>query len=250
MKGTSVKLKNLTNDFYNQIPIEFDTTRKYQWLGWKKIIDYVCEQKITTKSILDVACGNGRFIETAKEFAKVGFFYLGIDNNSKLLQYAKDKYSTNIKTSDENILENIVFKNIDIYNNWELNQKFDCIVAMGITHHLVDKPSRLEFFKKIYSALSEDGFAVVTFWDFLSHSSLSKKIVNVNIEHINLFKDLGENDYILNWKKGKISYRYAHYFKNQEILKLFKDTKLKVIISYKADGQSGSSNLYYILKKN
>jgi SAM-dependent methyltransferase len=240
MKNVAVNLKKLTNDFYNQIPIEFDTTRRYQWVGWKNIVEYVNEKGAKSpKSILDIACGNGRFVETAKEFAEEGFYYLGIDNNVNLLQYATEKYAN----------DQIEFKNIDIYNDWCIDKKFDCIVAMGITHHLVDADSRVGFFKKIYNALSENGFAVVTFWDFLSHPSLIKKIVNVNDEHLNLFKDLGENDYILNWKKGKISYRYAHYYKEAEIKEIFESANLQVLKQYSADGHNGKSNLYYILGK-
>ena len=239
MDTRATKLKNLTTEFYNQIPIEFDTTRSYQWVGWKKIVDFAKEKKYSPRNVLDVACGNGRFVETAKEFAQKDFKYLGIDLNSMLLAYAQNKYSS----------EDIEFKKIDIYYDWELKNKYDCIVAMGITHHLVDKDSRKDFFQKIYNALEEKGFAVVTFWDFLSHPSLSKKIVKVDVEHINLLKDLGENDYILNWKKGKISYRYAHYYVEEEILELFKNSKLKILSSYRADGQSGSSNLYFILSK-
>jgi SAM-dependent methyltransferase len=251
-------LKDLTTDFYQKIANEFDATRHYQWTGWGKLAEYFKDFGVVPSSVLDVACGNGRFIDTLLDISSE-FSYLGIDNNRTLLRFAKKKYGG----IDKN--RKIIFRNIDIYSDWELNKKYDLIVVFGITHHLVNAQVRIEFFSKISKAIAERGLAVVSFWDFLSDKKLQKKIVTkeqflksgisgedpMQMEGINLgiFDSLRQNDYILDWKKSQTAYRFCHYYTQEEIEMLFSQSGLKIVNRFSSDGPNQKANQYFVLQK-
>jgi SAM-dependent methyltransferase len=233
MNKNIAELKKITTDFYIKTAKEFDKTRKYEWDGWVKLMDILKSKGVKVKSVLDVACGNGRFVNTLqKHFEK--FTYLGIDNNKFLIGQAIKTFS---KTQE------IEFREFDLYQDWqsikeEFVNAFDLVVAFGITHHLVDIESREKFLTNLKSMLSEDGYIVISFWDFLGSEQLSKKIS----------EDLGDGDYILDWKRGEVAYRYAHHYTKEEILDLFKKCNLEIVENYSADGPNGKSNDCYILK--
>ena len=229
-----IDFAKLTNDFYNKTAPEFDKTRKYEWDGWIKLMEFLKEKSNLEGSVLDVACGNGRFANTIKNNF-LEYFYLGIDNNKYLLEQAKKTYFEKGK---------IEFIEFDIYQDWSRLKKvykktFDLVVAFGITHHLVNVNAREKFIDNLCYMVNNEGVIVVSFWDFLGSKSLSKKVI----------ESLGDGDYILDWKRGEIAYRYAHHYTKGEILKLFNKSNLKIIKNYSADGPNGMSNDCYILKK-
>lgn len=218
-------LKKITDEFYNTVAINFDRTRQYQWTGWDKVAEFCHKEKFTPKSCLDVACGNGRFFETLKEISP-NCNYLGVDNNKELLKMAS-KY------------EEAEFMEFDVYKDWEKikDRKFDLVVAFGIIHHLVDEVSRAEFFNYLSSKVNKGGFIVVSFWDFLTSPKLRKKIV----------EDLGDGDYLLNWRKGPEANRYAHFYTEKEINNLLIKAGLEVVSKFSEDGPDHNSNKYFIL---
>lgn len=232
-KFTVGYLKKLTDEFYNTVALNFDRTRQYQWSGWDKVAQFLKKEKYTPKSVLDVACGNGRFVETLKNIAPESN-YLGVDNNKELLKKANEVYANkNIENGK------VEFMEFDVYKDWEKlkNKKFDLVVAFGIAHHLVDEDSRKAFFKFLKTQLNDNGFIVVSFWDFLTSEKLRKKIV----------EDLGNGDYVLNWKSGPEANRYAHFYTEKEISDIFESSTLKVISKFNEDGPDHNSNKYYVL---
>ena len=229
-----IDFAKLTNEFYNKTAPEFDKTRKYEWDGWTQLMDFLKGKSNLEGSVLDVACGNGRFANTIKKNF-LEYYYIGIDNNEYLLEQAKKTYFEKGK---------IEFFKFDIYQDWArlkiLSKKtFDLVVAFGITHHLVDDNAREKFLENLFNMVNSEGIVVVSFWDFLGTKSLSKKVV----------ESLGGGDYILDWKRGEVAYRYAHHYTKGEIMNLLNRTNLKIIKNYSADGPNGMSNDCYILKK-
>jgi SAM-dependent methyltransferase len=254
-KNIGQNLQDLTTNFYSKIAKEFDATRHYQWAGWDKLAGYFREAGFIPSSVLDIACGNGRFLETLLRISPETT-YLGIDNNKTLLKIAEKEHAS----------QKIIFKKIDIYSDWDLPQKYHLVVAFGITHHLVNAQVRIEFFSKIKEAMNDDGIAVVSFWDFLSDEKLSKKIITrkkfLQAENSNgtmedpaglnsgIFDSLRKDDYILDWKEGKTAYRFCHYYPMSEINDIFTQTNLSIVNDYFSDGPNNRANHYFVLKKD
>ena len=229
---TVEKLKKVNKDFYDTISTEFDSSRQYFWDGWEVLLESFSKIK-NSNSLLDLGCGNGRFYQFWKE--KVGEVnYVGIDNNGALLEKAQKNFPE------------AKFENKDILNSPQLNKKFDLIVAFGVIHHIPSNDSRVRFLQYCKQNLNTEGFICISMWKFMDDDHEKSKIVA--IEDINLNNlDLEDSDFFLSWKKGKTAYRYCHYVSEEEKNNLIKDSGLKLVGNFFADGKSGKLNEYLVL---
>jgi tRNA (uracil-5-)-methyltransferase TRM9 len=246
MKKTTInKLNQLNKDFYRQTANSFSRSRSYYWSGWEKLVPYI--NLLTARKnqidVLDVGCGNGRFgIFLAENSSKTKINYFGIDYNRQLLSSAEDKLSS----------AGIDFqlKKADITQGLGLTEsKFDLTAAFGLFHHLPSYQLRRKILKEMAGLLCPEGLLVTAFWQFGDKPRFKKKIVDPKKVGINP-EELDDNDYILDWKRGKNAYRYCHHFSRQEIEKLVKSLEIKIIDQYLADGKTGNLNSYLICKNN
>ena len=257
MKKTSIQtLNQLNKTFYETVAQSFDNSRSYLWDGWDQlapIIDLLLDKKKHI-SVLDVGCGNGRFISwidayiSKKAFPtsnQVSLHYTGIDSNDFLLQTAQQ----NAKTVINNI--SAEFKNIDIVNHFPTtfnDETFDLIVCFGVIHHIPGSETRREFIRSITQLLTPNGFACIAAWDFTSIPSLMNRSQKLSDTHI--IPDPEENDYLLDWKRNEHAYRYCHHVTNHEMQDLWSGTQTKIVLHYRADGPTKSSNVYWVVQKN
>ena len=89
-KQTQKNLLALVKSNYEEIADQFNQTRK-KYL-WPELIELTKEIK-TGDKILDVGCGNGRLLEA---FRDKPVSYLGIDNNEKLINLARENRKSSI----------------------------------------------------------------------------------------------------------------------------------------------------------
>lgn len=237
---TILKLNNLNTDFYKTVALDFDDSRQFFWAGWQELTKYFKDKK--ELKILDLGCGNGRFsqfLEQALPDTKIN--YVGLDNNEKLLGFAKKNL--------ENTSVNFSLKQIDLIklllDNQEITEElnFDAIVSFGVFHHIPSFELRLKTLDYLKSKLKKDGVLIISLWQFMEFDRFKKKV----IEYPD--KDLENNDYILDWKRGERAYRYCHFINLKEQKKLIKNSKLKLINSLRADGKEKNVNQYLILQK-
>src|SRR5680860_261077 len=86
------KILNLVQKNYNEIAVDFDMSRKKRI--WPRT-EEVCSIVKSGDKVLDLACGNGRLLES---FHKKEIEYLGIDISEELINIAKKNYpSKNFK---------------------------------------------------------------------------------------------------------------------------------------------------------
>jgi len=249
MQTTTIqKLNQLNKQFYIDVAKDFTQTRNTFWQGWERLVTHISATNINSISVLDVGCGNGRFgqflVQQEPDFT---INYTGLDNSAPLLKYAGEKLqSVKLKPQliELDLIEQLLAKK-DLVNN----QLFDVVVAFGVFHHIPSFDLRKRLFEQLSSLVAPDGILCISFWQFLNSVKLRERTVDPKTLDLNA-TDFEENDYILDWRAGeKPAYRYCHYTNNEEEIALLKQSKLKVIDEFFADGATSNLNHYLVLKK-
>lgn len=236
-------------NLYSTHAKEFSTSRQYPWKGWEQLLDLFPKEPLR---ILDLGCGNGRFLEYVRklEGSKVARFesYLGIDNSDVLLNIARNNYEKSItnyevdtKPTAYSLQPMAAFLKKDLNTpDWahssELtaqSSKFNLIVAFGLLHHLKDNETRKVFFKCVKSLLSSDGIFIASFWQFKNIPNWEKKII----------EDKGNNDYILSFGKENAT-RFCHLTSETEAKSLIETCGFKTLKSFYSDGRTDNLNFY------
>lgn len=227
-------------DLYSTYAQEFSNTRQAPWDGWKHLLKYL--KDVPHPKILDLGCGNGRFLKyLINSEIDIGA-YVGIDNSSELLKMT-DEFMD--KTRKSNNLSKFQLLNIDFENlNWgtEVTDQFDFIGAFGITHHLKSVESRKKFFETVNYLLKPGGFFAVTFWEFLKLERYANKITPVTI-------DGSKNDFEMTFGTNGAK-RFCHYYNPLEIIEYTHNLPFKQIEEFNEDGVENNQNHYIVYRKN
>ena len=254
MKKRLIKKYNqLNSDFYQQISADFSDSRQYDWAGWHKILPVL--EKIQKKrgeiKVLDLACGNARFASFLKKNFTGDFYYCGLDNSKNLLKLAKRglrKEGVTAKLISFDLVDNYLkSKSID----FPFEERFDVIVAFGLSHHLPSDMLRREFLASLKKILSDDGLMIISNWQFgADKERFQKNILNLEKikrdSNLNLLKkiklkklvrNLEKKDYLLDWRrfqknKNKSVYRYCHFLDEREMKELCRDNNLEIVDSF------------------
>jgi SAM-dependent methyltransferase len=241
-KETVDKLIALNTKFYLNVEKDFSATRQILWRGYQTLFDYLNTTDLSITSILDVACGNGRFVKTLEQNIHNKFTYLGIDNNKYLIEQASKTFQNN----------NIHFKQFDIFNDnlSTINEKFNLIVVFGVFHHIPSIERRIQLLKSLQNLLNDDGKIVFTTWNFTQIKLFENRLNKDDIKNLDIDGEhLDENDYFLKWDNSKDNVRYCHYYTNTEIENLLNMTGFKLDNEFKADGKDAKTNTYYIISR-
>ncbi|MCH2409482.1 class I SAM-dependent methyltransferase [Myxococcota bacterium] len=244
-RKTIVTLGSINRRFYADHSSAFDRSRQHAWPGWKFILEKDWGDDI---SVLDVGCGNGRFLRalTASEL-KVRE-YVGIDTSISLL----DK--TTIVAKELN-LRRLALYPIDLsLDKLELLPagSFDLIVLFGLLHHIPSKDRRLRLLIALQKLLAPHGRFAFSIWNFASRSRFSKNMVSwgdlsrYGFPEIEI-DDLDEGDFLLKW--GINGLRYCHQATVNEIILWKKSLEAELVAHYSADGKEGDLNEYLIFER-
>ena len=252
MKSSTINKLNLLNfRFYDKVGMEFDQSRQQFWKGWEQALPELAKvlNSSQTVKILDLACGNarfGRFID--EHFSDKPIEYLGVDVQPVLLSLSEKSLKTtnltfNLKEVDiiQSLLDDTLINQIE--------DKFDLIMVFGLLHHIPSEDLRKKFMNKIGLLLNKNGLAVVTSWQFGKMKRFTDRYIDPTSLGIDS-NELEANDYILDWNRGEVAYRYSHFADEVELRSLASGfTNTKIIKTYYADGRTDNLNCYIILKK-
>jgi len=217
-----IEINQINKDFYSKHNESFDKSRKNNfWDGFGNVKKYLKEGQ----KILDLGCGNGRFLDfLIQNHAK--FDYYGVDNSAEYINKNKQNYP------------NYKFSEIDVISNLKaINSKYDLVTVFGVTHHIPSSEYRKEWFQKLGETIDSSGILVLSFWQF----NLNKADQNFKPN----FYQIEKNDYFLGWKGDFSIHRYCHFFDIEEIIEIKKILSNFVVL----EEFSLDDNKYLILKK-
>ncbi len=286
---TIQQLNKINKEFYQTVGDFFSSSRNYSWPGWETAFlaptasTEVSSGRRSSFFVLDLGCGNGRFLDFLLQ-NKIDFKeYIGVDSSEKLLKIALEKYQipcTELQTNGKSEFDKgkINFIETDITKpDWidhisatcpvptastevssgRRSRFFDLIVAFGLLHHIPSTDIREKLFEEIHSVLKKDGFFVFTTWNFLKIPRLAKKVIDLESDFGKLLlkkydidqNELDEYDCLLDWDRGLLGIRYCRFLDDKEIIKLLSKTNFKVVDSFLEDGKEHKGNKYWIVKK-
>lgn len=217
-----IEINNLNTEFYQRHNESFDKSRFMEWEGFLDALKYLSKNS----KILDLGCGNGRFLEFLTRNNAEFNSYLGVDNSKEFIEKNKLKF----------INYNFEQKDIVIEDFTEFG-KYDLITIFGVTHHIPYEEYRKEWFKKISNHISKGGYLIVSFWNFdpqKSDKKFSPKTYKPE-----------KNDYFLGWKNNFENHRFCHLFSEKELSEIVSNLEECELVEKFVKDQ----NTYLILKK-
>lgn len=226
----------MNNLYTGQNATKFSETRNLPWAGWNRLLALLKLKDKNLNAVLDLGCGNARFLDFLLDSKIDVDSYAGVDNSEELLEIANTK-----PRAESQKPKSINFVHLDLNDvSWknEISQKFDLIVAFGLMHHLKDFESRKNLVNSAHSLLQHEGTLVLTFWKFMEDEEFMRK---------HLVKKLdSKNDFILSF--GKDAQRFCHYSDEEEVEKLIDKAKFEIINEFSSDGFGDRMNRYIVLK--
>lgn len=192
---------------YDAFAITFSNSRKnLYWPELKYIIRDIMQY--TSGSILDIGCGNWRFLEQA-EISQLQFWeYLGIDSSEGMIGEARGLHPEN------------QFEVIGMQDIRTIDWSFDSLLFLASFHHLETQAERIQILQDSKNLLSSVGRIYMTNWNLRDQ-------VKYNKSH------RWNGDYDI--KIGVYS-RYYHGFTLDELSELFTETGYQIIENRVFDG--------------
>lgn len=229
-KKIANKILHETEAGYDLISGKFSQTRKHFWRGLEFIKDYTH----SGDKVLDFGCGNGRLLELIGKENE----YHGVDVSEKLVEIAKEKYSSdNIHFSKINPIQTT----LPFQDNF-----FNTIYSIAVFHHFPSKRYREDIAKELYAKTNDDGYVIITVW-YLWQKKYLKNILK-NWKNKLLGKSqLDWNDCLISFtdNHGKKFQRFHHAFTKRELKNLFKKAGFTVERCDVPDGR----NIVFVGKK-
>jgi len=104
--------------------------------------------------------------------------------------------------------------------------------------------TRRDLIARLAKCLAPGGALFFSAWRFYEFERFRRRIVpwpaDLNAE---------PGDYLLDWRRGERALRYCHYVNEAEHAALIAASGLREIATFCADGESGQSNRYSLLRR-
>lgn len=232
-------------NLYTDLAQQFSDSREFFQPGWENLCDL---ELPTSLKVLDLGCGDARFYKFLKhKFPAKRLAYTGLDSSSELLQLAS---RTGANKLVQGVLPDLTKDSI---KDLQSRGPYNLVVIYAVMHHLFDYAERLKTLKLAYSLLESGGYLHVSFWQFGEYPRYQHK----------LYKDIGllseyeqrevgmlhQDDYIMDWHRGGVAYRFCHWTKIAEIEKIEAEIAARRILDYRSDGKEGDQNWYFLWQK-
>ncbi len=228
---TIARLNAINRAFYEITATDFDQSRAAPWPGWDALLPHLA----APLSVLDIACGNGRFGLFLFERLGTNVTYHGVDSNPTLLARARSAlagYDAHLKQRD-------------VLAGPPPAGSYDLVVLFGMLHHIPGCAQRRAFLCALAERVAPGGVLAFAAWHFYEYKRFRQRILPWPPD---LVAEPG--DYLLDWRRGARAPRYCHYVDDAEHATLIAATGLRELATYRADGHTGDVNQYSILRRD
>lgn len=234
------QLLALNRTFYNRFAASFAATRFGPQPGYQRIIHYFS----ASCQVLDLGCGNGRFAAFLDQHLE-RVVYVGLDISPRLIELARQRAAG---------LQHVEarFRVADLAaSGWEAElpaRAFDVTVALAVLHHIPGAEHRGALVRTAATLLKRGGYLILSNWRFLHNARMRRKIVPWETVGLSA-DDVEPGDYLLDWKRDGVGYRYVHQLDEAEVEALATAAGLAVVEQFHADGREGDLSLYSVLRR-
>lgn len=267
---TARALCDITSAFYRDNAASFSSTRHSAWAGWERALDQAgFTMNKPPAQVLDVACGNMRFLDfLEKRYPECSFDYRAVDNCSALAGGAEhgEAPGADDSAAASKRASTVHFAGIDIAGALlgkgqqhtlaaalRGDPLADLAVCFGFFHHVPTMPAREDLLRALVGSVRPGGTVVVSLWQFANSPDLARRARETNARaraELGL-SQLDAGDYLLGWQNKPGAYRYCHSFTRQEADALVASVegKAEPVARFEADGRTGNLNAYLVLRR-
>ncbi len=223
---------------YEKIAQDFSRTRG---MFWPELL-FVREIIPKNARLLDIGCGNGRFLGTLTD---TSINYTGIDFSKGLINVARERYEFEGSQTSLN-RPNATFVEGDALALPFPDEYFDMAVSFAVIHHIPSRAYRVQFLREAMRVVKPGGAIIITAWN-VWHSRPGDIILST-FKKLTGRAHLDFGDALLGFGKEK-NVRYVHALTMREIRSLAKEAGLKIERLEKIRRPSGEENFFIMLRK-
>ncbi|MFH1173413.1 MAG: class I SAM-dependent methyltransferase [bacterium] len=224
------KLLAQTVENYSAIAEDWHQSRQGKF--WPDILFF--QQYVKTgDQVLDVGCGNGRFLAVLEDR---DIECTGLDNCQPLLDIAQDNFKGRAK-----------FVKGDVLDLPFTDSRFSVVVCIAVLHHIPSKQLRKQAISELKRVLKPGGTLILAVWDIYNKLYL-KLVLKYFFLKIFGFSQMDFKDVLMPFNH-RVN-RYLHGFTQKEFKRLAESAKLKILETGRSQRtKRGNRSLYIICQK-
>ena len=249
---TARALCAITSAFYRDNAGSFSSTRHGAWAGWERALDQAgFTRENPPVRVLDVACGNMRFLDfLEKRYSGSSFDYRAVDNCEPLAESG-----SSVRFAGVDIVSALLGEDPQaaLAAAFQGEPLADLAVCFGFFHHIPIMRARKALLRALVRSVRPGGVVVTSLWQFANSPELARRARETDaLARTELgLPQLDEGDYLLGWQNKSGAYRYCHNFTRQEADDLASGVagEAELIARFEADGRTGNLNAYLVLRR-
>ena len=233
---TCTALARLNRAFYEDFAEDFADTRR----GWLPGFDLILPHIETAANVLDLGCGNGRFLGFLAERGWRGA-YTGVDQGAQLLEIAASTAAALPPGIEARFVQADLLR-----ADWPAVAALspaDAIVSLAVLHHIPGRENRVRFLAQCRAQATRSGVVILSTWQFLESPRLRARILPWRAAGI-ADEQVEPGDHLLAWGQGNAGGVTAPGSDREELDALAGEAGLNPVAHYTGDGREGNLNLY------